>query len=645
MIADSMAAVADLFAPGGRLSQRIPGYTHRRAQQQMASAVARTLETQGLLIGEAGTGTGKTFAYLVPALLSRRKVIVSTGTRTLQDQLFHRDLPVIRRALAAPGRVALLKGRANYLCRHRLTLTLEDIGRRSRDQRDALIVISQWAGRTRGGDIAELDLPEDSPIWPWVTSSSDNCLGQDCPEWQDCHLVEARRRAQEADLLVINHHLLAADWALKEGGFGEVLPGFDALIIDEAHQFPEVLGVFFGQALSGRQIFDFVRDTELAAAHRAIRDLHPLLEGLRQIIPAFRLALGTDNRRGTWQEVSGQPALARVLSTLSEGLSTLDQALTALTGHDKDLDHCQSRCQMLRHTLATLTASSEPDGSVRWFETFESGFRLHCTPLDIAGIAQAQRTSHPAAWVFTSATLALGARFDHFIRQLGLQGAETQCWESPFDFPRQALCYLPPSLPDPAVHDYSRQVAELALTVIGLSRGRTFLLVTSHRVLREAALFLKPKLPYPLLVQGEAPRGELLDRFRRLGNAVLIGTASFWEGVDVRGEALSCVIIDRLPFASPGDPLIKARLAAIRHQGGNPFRDYQLPQAVIALKQGAGRLIRDESDRGVLVLCDPRLLTKGYGRTFLNSLPPMTQTRALATVADFFGSSKTHRPT
>ncbi len=633
-----MDATTDLFSPGGLLSQRIPGYTYRRAQQQMASAVARTLENQGLLIGEAGTGTGKTFAYLVPALLSRRKVIVSTGTRTLQDQLFHRDLPVIRKALAAPGRVALLKGRANYLCRHRLTLALEDIGRHSRGQRGQLVAVSQWAGRTRGGDIAELDLPEDSPIWPWVTSTSDNCLGQECPEWRECHLVEARRRAQEADLLVINHHLLAADWALKDGGFGEVLPGADALIIDEAHQFSEVLGAFFGQALSSRQLLDFARDTELAAVHRAIHDFHPLLETLRQTTPEFRLALGEDSRRGAWHEVSREPALMRTLATLSETLSDIDQALFQLAGHDKDLDHCRGRCQALRAALEELTGTVEPDDAVRWFETFEPGFRLHSTPLDIAGIARTQRANRPMAWVFTSATLALAARFDHFIRQLGLEGAETQCWESPFDFPQQALCYLPPDMPDPAADIYPQRVAELALTLIGLSRGRAFLLVTSHRTLREAAIFLKPRLPYPLLVQGEAPRGELLDRFRRLGNAVLIGTASFWEGVDVRGEALSCVIIDRLPFGSPGDPVMKARLEAIRRRGGNPFQEYQLPQAVIALKQGAGRLIRDEADRGVLVLCDPRLITKGYGRTFLQSRPPMTQTRALEAVADFFGA-------
>ena len=640
------AEMADLFAPDGPLAQGLSGFGYRPQQQAMAVAVAATLEAGGTLVCEAGTGVGKTFAYLAPALLSGRKVLVSTGTRNLQDQLFHRDLPLMREVLGVPARIALLKGRANYLCRQRLVNALEDAGYAGRRDagrdpalRTQLNRVRDWGASTRSGDIAELPMPDDAAVWPLVTSTSDNCLGQDCPEWDQCHLLKARRKAQEADLVVVNHHLLCADLALKDQGFGEVLPGADAFIIDEAHQLPEVAGAFFGTSLGSRQLSDLVRDLELEFRREA-RDMPelPLLAAdLRHAVAELRLTLGEADRRGPWRELAERPAAVAALGDLGARLAALEAALDLIRGRGKGLDACLARCTECGERLTELTGP-EAGEAIRWFETLGRGFRLNLTPLEVAGVFQAYMQRHRSAWVFTSATLAVGEGFDHFSGQIGLVDPHCARWESPFDYPHQALWFVPRGMPDPSDPVYTQRVAELAEEILGLSRGRAFLLFTSHRALREAAAWLGPRLAYPLLVQGSAPRGELLDRFRRLGNAVLLGTASFWEGVDVRGEALSCVIIDKLPFASPGDPVLQARIDALRRAGGNPFHDFQLPQAVIALKQGAGRLIRDAQDRGVLVVCDPRLLSRPYGHAFLNSLPPMARTRDIADVERFFAA-------
>jgi ATP-dependent DNA helicase DinG len=631
--------LAHIFGSTGLLAERVPGFSHRAQQQAMAERIAAVMESGGVLICEAGTGTGKTFAYLVPALLSRRKILISTGTRNLQDQLFHRDLPLIRAALGLPVSSALLKGRANYLCRHRLNLILDDPGHLSTELRLQLQQVRDWSQSTRRGDIAELPLPEDAPVWPEVTSTTDNCLGQDCPEWQSCHLVAARREAQSADVVVVNHHLLCADLALKDEGFGEILPGADCFVIDEAHQLPETASNFFGIALSSRQLLDLVHDTELEARRDAsdAAELPERAGKLRRATQDVRLGLGDVDRRGPWRELAGDAGLQRALATLERRLSSLAKALKAMAGRGKGLDACQGRANDLWVRLRTLAASETPD-AVRWFETLGRGFRLHQTPLEVADLFRGQIGHGRTAWVFTSATLAVDHGFDHFARQLGIEKAQTERWESPFDYPRQALWFVPRGLSPPSDPDYNRQVLELAQEVIGYSRGRAFLLFTSHRALREMATGLAGRIDYPLLIQGSAPRAELLERFRELGNAVLLGTSSFWEGVDVRGEALSCVLIDRLPFASPGDPVLAARIDALRQRGGNPFRDYQLPQAVIALKQGAGRLIRGSEDRGVLVVCDPRLLSQSYGQTFLDSLPAMARTRQIEDVRAFFGA-------
>lgn len=633
--------LADILGPDGLLAEQLEGFNYREQQFDMASAVAETLADSEVLICEAGTGTGKTFAYLVPVLLSGRKAIVSTGTRNLQDQLFHRDLPRIRDLLATPVKVALLKGRSNYLCVNRMDNALVDARGHRKQTSEQLARIRDWSTVTTRGDIAEVtDIPEDAPVWPMVTSTAENCLGQDCPSYRSCHLVDARREAQEADLVVINHHLLCADFALKDDGFGELLPACDCFIIDEAHQLPEVASNFFGSTISGRQLLELGRDTD-AEYHREIGDLPKLLSATADLAKAtrdLRLLFGLEPRRGSWQEISSDQRYTRAIEQLQENLEALAGLLKTLQGRAKGMDSCLERCQTLTDQLRRITRPAEDDNDIRWFETHRQSFRFNLTPLEIAGLFAGQMQSHPASWVFTSATLSVNGRFDHFMQQLGITDAHTRQWDSPFDYQQQGLWFVPRGLPDPNDRAYNRSVAELSLEILSHSQGRAFLLYTSHRAMNEAAEFLEDKLDYPLLVQGSMARNELLEKFRQLGNAVLLGTASFWEGVDVRGEALSCVIIDKLPFASPGDPVLQARIDALRKKGGNPFMEFQVPQAAIALKQGAGRLIRDASDRGLLVICDPRLLSraKPYGKIFLNSMPDFARTRELDDVNRFF---------
>jgi ATP-dependent DNA helicase DinG len=631
-----MSSISDLLGSDGPLAGSIAGFAPRTQQQEMAEAVQQTLAGNTMLIAEAGTGTGKTFAYLVPALLCGKKVLISTGTKNLQDQLFHRDLPLVRAALGVSTPVALLKGRANYLCHHRLYLT-ESTGRLPPAQQDQLARIRAWLARTESGDINELnDVPEGATIWPRVTSTPDNCLGGECPVLSDCFVAKARKKAQTAELLVVNHHLFFADMALRDEGFGEVLPGVNAFIFDEAHQLPEVASNFFGLNLSGRQLLDLTRDT-LIEVHAEAPDAKAseTCAALEKAVRDFRLSLGEDPRRAPWGVVTEDARVNEALVQLGRALTDLEAQLKTLAERGKGLDRCWRRCQELQTRLGEFEDGTD-QAQIQWFETFAQGFVLHVTPLEISGTFRAYVDSQKSAWVFTSATLAVADSVEHFARGLGVEDAQSRRWDSPFDFAHQALLYVPKNMLEPNSHGYTDAVVAAALPVLAASRGRAFLLMTSHRALKRAEELLRGVIDYPLLVQGELPRDELLTRFRQLGNAVLIGTSSFWEGVDVRGEALSCVIIDKLPFASPDDPVLQARLAALRESGQNPFMDYQLPQAVIALKQGVGRLIRDVNDRGVLMICDPRLYSKPYGRVFRASLPPMPVSREVADVEDFF---------
>ena len=638
-----MFGLTDLLGETGPLAACVQGFSPRQEQQQMAEATAETIAANQTLIVEAGTGTGKTFAYLMPALLSGKKIIISTGTRHLQDQLFGKDLPVVREALNAPVRGALLKGRSNYLCWHRLQTAGSEGARLTGKQMHELEEVRAWSARTASGDIAELgQVPEDSIVWPRVTSTVENCLGQECEYFQDCYVVKARRNAMEADIVVINHHLLFADMVLKEEGFGELLPGADAFIIDEAHQLPEVASIFFGTTLSSHQLRDLARDTRLEHLREAgdMQDLPDAAERMESIMHQLRLALGQADRRAAWSEVAADMGLQSVLLDLSACLQRLTDWLEVAAERGRGLESCRLRASVMNARLKLLLEHSSGE-YIHWFETFRTSFRLNLTPLNIAPYFRSCVDSLQSAWIFTSATLAVGDGFKHFSGQLGLDDARTLKLDSPFDYRKNALLYMPENMPEPNDRFYVDAVVSCARDIIQASAGRAFMLFTSHAALQSAARQLENTLDYPLLVQGSAPRGELLDRFRELGNAVLLGTSSFWEGVDVRGAALSCVIIDKLPFGSPGEPVLQARIEALRAQGANPFMEYQLPRAVINLKQGVGRLIRDKHDRGVLVLCDPRLRTKAYGKIFLKSLPEMPRTGRTADVQEFFASSVT----
>jgi ATP-dependent DNA helicase DinG len=636
-------SLADVLGPHGPLARALPGYSTRPQQVAMAEHVAAALAERTQLIVEAGTGTGKTFAYLVPALLSGRRIIVSTGTRALQDQLFHRDLPMVGAALGRPVRVALLKGRANYLCRHRLELAEQQAYARGlrRELATALPKVRAWSYTTRGGDIAELPgLGEQDPVWPWVTSTRENCLGAECPKFEDCFVLAARREAQAADIVVVNHYLLMADLVLKEEGFGDLLPGADAIVIDEAHQLPDVAAQFLGYNVSTRQLANLAKDVagELLLAQQMAGKVDAALGGLDAQIAAVLAA--TAGQEARLEHAQWPERLLESLHGLGSRARELAEVIAPLGGPDGEAAFTRLRERLLETAgrLDELTAEGAP-GGVRWAEMTARNVSAHYAPVDVAQQLSALMEAQPAAWVLTSATLAVGEDFSHFKRRSGLARANTMRFESPFDFSNQALMYLPKGLGDPGAPGHSRDVIRAALPVIESSGGRAFVLFTSHRGLREGAEELYrqwgERPPFPVLIQGGASRDHLLRAFREAGNAVLLGTGSFWEGIDVKGEALSVVIIDKLPFAAPDDPLLKARLAAIREQGGNPFFDEQVPQAVIALKQGVGRLIRDESDFGVVMLCDTRLVTKGYGRSFITSLPPMRRTRSLEDVQAF----------
>jgi ATP-dependent DNA helicase DinG len=607
----------------------------------MAQAIGAAIEANGVLVAEAGTGTGKTFAYLAPALVAGGKVIISTGTKTLQDQLFDRDLPAVRAALGSGASCAVLKGRSNYVCLYRMKQAAGDARLGSREEAGQLARIGRFAALTVSGDRAELaDVPEDAPVWAHATSTRDNCLGQSCPDYSDCFVMRARRNALAADVVVVNHHLFFADVVLRDEGVAELLPACNTLVFDEAHQLPETARLFFGQTVSSAQLAELARDArlELRAAGGASPELDVLASRAEKAARDLRLAFGDGPARLAWSQAMGLPGFPEALKTLVRSLREMEKPLGGQAERAEGLASCARRAGEALALLSRLDGAPG-EGEVRWVEVFGHSVQLHLTPLSPAELFRKQMADHPRAWIFTSATLAVGEDFSHFTRELGIEQARTRRWDSPFDFARQGLLYLPQKLPpDPNDPDFTAAVVEAALPVIEASGGRAFLLFTTLRALRKAADLLRERLDYPLLVQGSGSRSELLARFRSLGNAVLLGAASFWEGVDVRGEALSLVVIDKLPFAPPDDPVLSARSEALQAAGGNPFTALQLPQAVLQLKQGAGRLIRDETDRGVLMLCDPRLLSRSYGRRVLASLPPMTRTRELAAVRAFFTS-------
>jgi ATP-dependent DNA helicase DinG len=644
-----MEFIAAVFAETGPLAQSLTDYKPRAQQIEMAQAIASALESQQILIAEAGTGTGKTFAYLVPALLIGGKVIISTGTKTLQDQLFDRDIPLVRNALKVPVNIALLKGRANYVCHYHLERAQLEGRFMSRHDVHSLQEIIAFAKQTISGDKAELSsVSETSPVWSQVTSTRDNCLGQECPFHRECFVMRARKAALDADIVVVNHHLFFADVMLRDEGAGELLPACNAVIFDEAHQLPEVATLFFGESVSTAQLLELARDTR-AEAITAAKDFETLpksADDLEKITRDFRLAFppnaGTNSRLNA-EALRQSDEITSGLKQLADAIEAFNEILQTQAERSEGLQNCLTRANEIAARLGRWRDDADPN-LVRWAELFSQSVQLNAAPLDISEIFQRQLASHPKAWIFTSATLAVRDDFKHYQAEMGLIDAQTRAWGSPFAFAEQALLYVPPNMPEPNTPSYTEAVVLATLPVVKAAGGRTFLLFTSLRAMNEARdrlqqLFAEQNLKFPILVQGDQPKAELLDRFRELGNAVLIGSHSFWEGVDVKGDALSVVIIDRLPFSPPDDPVVAARIEALNKQGRSAFMEYQLPEAIIALKQGAGRLIRDETDRGVLVICDPRLISKGYGRRIWQSLPPMKRTRDIAEVERFFSKA------
>jgi ATP-dependent DNA helicase DinG len=645
------ADVERLFADDGPLARAVDGYRPRLSQTEMAKSISRAIAGPGTLIAEAGTGTGKTFAYLAPALLWGGKVIVSTGTKNLQDQLYLRDIPTVRKALSAPVSVALLKGRANYVCHFHLERTLQNGRLTSREDVGYLREISRFVKTSSTGDKAELSrVPESALVWNLVTSTRDTCLGAECAYHQDCFVMKARKEAQQADVVVVNHHLFFADLALKDSGVAELLPAANTVIFDEAHQLPETATLFFGETLSTSHIAELCRDVlaEGLTHARDGADWAMVVASVEKAARDARLAFPHEAVRLALNQIAASSPLFPALDKLQEEIQGMLSVLERQAERAETLEQCRARTLEIANRLqawqtAARGESTKEAGTERvvWVETFSASLQLHQTPLSIAPVFSKQREGAPRAWIFTSATLAVKNDFTHYTSQMGLFNEPAHSWPSPFDYGQQGLLYVPQGLPLPHVQDYTDAVVEAALPMIEAAGGRTFLLCTTLRAVNRAAerlkeIFEKRKLPYPLFVQGMAGRTELLDRFRASGNGVLIGSQSFWEGIDVRGEALSLVIIDKLPFAPPDDPVLAARLEAMEKKGLNGFAHHQLPEAIINLKQGAGRLIRNETDRGVLMICDPRLISKPYGRRIWQSLPPFSRTRELAAAQAFF---------
>ncbi len=618
-----------VLGDGGVIARHIAGFQPRHSQIAMARLIDDSIRDGRSQMIEASTGIGKSFAYLTPLFLNDVKAVISTGTKNLQDQLFFKDIPLINKTILSGKKLALLKGRSNYACLHRIAKHRQSRRFQSRNMALLFDALSEWAATSRRGDIAEFaELPENDSLWFYATSTADNCLGGDCPEYSDCFVARARRQAQDADIIVINHHLFFSDQALKEQGFGELLPAVDVMVFDEAHQLPEVAGHFFSQSLSKRQFDQLLKDVEYAQTTEA-RDSNQTTEVLRDMQTAVDELLLTLSRfaaKGEWRNIQNAPPVVEAIDTLRDQMDQLRQHLELIKSRGRELAACFSRLQEQR---AVFDAFLQPDtDSVAWYEWHERGFRLMLSPIEITGQFQRQLASNAFDCVImTSATLSADNSFDYFSRRLGLEQLGSARFESPFDYPNQALLYLPPGMPEPSSQGFASAFVEECVSLLHATEGNCFILFTSYRMLSYCAGVLEKRVSYPLFVQGRKQRSELLQEYMAAPNAVLLGTSSFWEGIDVKGDKLKLVIIDKLPFRSPGDPVYRHRLQRVNQLGGNAFMEVQVPEAIIALRQGVGRLIRDAGDRGIVMIADSRLRSKPYGRQMLDSLPNMTQTQ------------------
>ena len=631
--------IAKIFSSEGALGKAIPGFQARQPQIDMAEAVSRAIKDQSQLVVEAGTGTGKTFAYLVPALLSGKKVIISTGSKNLQEQLYHRDLPLMVNALGFYGQVALLKGRSNYLCLDRLSRQMVESHTNESDPTllTQLVKVRAWSSETKTGDLGDCDdLPEDSLIIPTITSTNDNCLGKECPSYTDCFVLKARKRAMDSDVVVVNHHLFLADLAIKETGFGELIPEADVFIFDEAHQLPDIASEYFGQTVSSRQIHDLAKDIEIAYRTEAkdMRQLQKVGDKLLQSAMDMRIVLGEPGYRGNWREALQSESIKRELVRLTDSLELAIDVLKLALGRSQLLDVAFERANLIKGRIDRV-CDVDITGYSYWYDTSPRHFALHITPLSVADKFHEQIEIKQGAWIFTSATLAVSGDFKHFTDRLGLKPKQQFSLPSPFDYEKQARLCVPRYLPEPNSPGLADKLVHMLAPVIEENQGRCFFLCTSHSMMRELGEKFREVLDLPVLMQGEMSKQKTLAEFMELGNALLVATGAFWEGIDVRGDALSCVIIDKLPFTAPDDPLLKARIEDCRLRGGEPFAEVQIPDAVITLKQGVGRLIRDQKDHGALIICDNRLVTRDYGGTFLGSLPPIPRTRDLERIKAF----------
>jgi len=629
--------VAAVLGRDGLIGEHIVDFEPRQSQLGMAALIDEAIGLTESRVIEASTGIGKSFAYLVPAFLSAARVVISTGTRNLQDQLFEKDIPLIRKAIVSGKKVALLKGRSNYCCPYRLKRYRAEDRFKTRAMAGIFGALADWSEQTDSGDIGEFaGIPENDSLWYYATSNADNCLGSECPEIDRCFVFKARKKAMDADILVINHHLYFSDLALKQDGFGEILPEADVLIFDEAHQLPDIASNFYGQQITLRQIDILCRDSieaEVAEAAESKR-LKKRSDHLNKCAADLLLVLRSFPAKAEWERIQNAPAVKQSITALQRAIEALDDEFAPMVSRGKELAMCQRRLASLKAVLREFLEADE--NQVSWYELNERSFRLVQSPLEVAqSFRQQLALADFRSVFFTSATLSSQQSFTYYCDRLGLDGIDCVSFDSPFDYPKQALLYLPAQLPDPSDERYPLLFGELCRQLILATKGHCFILFTSYRMLSWSAEYLRTHLEYPLLVQGELQRNELLHQFIQSDNPILLGTSSFWEGVDVKGDQLRCVIIDKLPFKSPQDPVYRKRLQRVNKAGGNAFVEVQIPEATISLRQGVGRLIRDVGDRGIVALCDNRLNSKSYGRGILASLPPMRRSSDLDEVLEF----------